>query len=49
MKVNEWLSANFLTQLIYDDDIKIMNADTGKGSPMVQFMEMFGIGLSFKF
>lgn len=49
MKVNEWLSANFLTQLVYDDDIKIMDADTGKGSPMVQFMEMFGIGLSFKF
>ena len=49
MKVNEWLSANFLTQLIYDDDIKIMDSDTGKAAPMVQFMEMFGIGLSFKF
>ena len=49
MKVNEWLSANFLTQLVYDDDIKIMDPDTGKGSPMVQFMEMFGVGLSFKF
>lgn len=49
MKVNEWLSANFLTQLIYDDDIKIQNKDTGHAAPMVQFMEMFGIGLSFKF
>jgi hypothetical protein len=49
MKVNEWLSANLLTQLIYDDDIKIKNKDTGKSSPMVQFMEMFGVGLSFKF
>jgi hypothetical protein len=49
MKVNEWLSANFMTQLVYDDDIKIMDADTGKGAPMVQFMEMFGVGLTFKF
>lgn len=49
MKVNEWLAATLLTQMIYDDDIKILNPDTGKSSPMVQFMEMFGIGLSFKF
>jgi len=49
LKVNEWLSANFLTQLVYDDDIKILNSDNGKSAPMVQFMEMFGVGLSFKF
>lgn len=49
LKVNEWLSANLLTQLIYDDDVKIENAETGKKAPMLQFMEMFGVGLSFKF
>ena len=49
MKVNEWLSTNLMTQLIYDDDIKIQNKDTGHAAPMVQFMEMFGVGLSFKF
>jgi hypothetical protein len=49
MKVNEWLSANFLTQLVYDDDIKILDPDTDKKAPMVQFMEMFGVGVSFKF
>ncbi len=49
MKVNEWMSANLLTQMIYDDDIKIKNKDNEKGSPMIQFMEMFGVGLSFKF
>lgn len=43
MKVNEYLSANLITQLIYDDDIKI------NGSPQIQFMEMFGVGLSVKF
>ena len=49
MKVNEWLAATLLTQLIYDDDIKILDQETQKSAPMVQFMEMFGIGLSFKF
>ncbi len=49
LKVNEWLSANLLTQLIYDDDIKIMDEETGRKSPMVQFMETFGVGLTFKF
>ncbi len=48
MKVNEWLSANFLTQMIYDDDIKIEDKD-GNNAPMIQFMEMFGVGLSVKF
>jgi hypothetical protein len=48
MKVNEWLSANLITQLIYDDDVKIQDPETGHAAPMVQFMEMFGIGLSFK-
>ncbi len=49
MKVNEWLSANLLTQLIYDDDIKILDSETGNSAPMIQFMEMFGVGLSMKF
>lgn len=49
MKINEWLSANLLTQLIYDDDVKILNPDTGNSAPILQFMEMFGLGLSVKF
>lgn len=43
MKVNEYLSANLVTQLIYDDDIRI------DGKRRIQFMEMFGVGLSVKF
>lgn len=48
MKINKFLTANFSTHLIYDDDIMI---DDGKGdlSPRVQFKEVFGVGLSFKF
>ena len=49
LKVNEYLSANLVTQLIYDDDVKILDAETGTSSPRVQFMEMFGVGLSVKF
>jgi hypothetical protein len=49
LKVNEWLSANLLTHLIYDDDVKILDKETGKKAPMVQFMETFGVGLTFKF
>ncbi len=49
MKINEYLSANLITQLIYDDDVKILDPNTGKSAPRVQFMEMFGAGLSVKF
>ncbi len=49
MKVNEYLSANLITQLIYDDDVKIVDPKTGKSAPRVQFMEMFGAGLSLNF
>lgn len=48
MKVNEYLSANLISQLIYDDDVKILNSE-GTMAPRIQFMEMFGVGLSFKF
>ncbi|MCY1722872.1 DUF3078 domain-containing protein [Prolixibacteraceae bacterium Z1-6] len=49
MKVNDYLSANIVTQMIYDDDVEIVDPDTGEGSPKIQFMEMFGVGLTFKF
>lgn len=54
MKINDFLSANLISNLIYDDDIKIAidkNNDgviEGRG-PRVQFKEMFGLGLSLKF
>lgn len=49
MKVNDFLSANLITRLIYDDDVKILDPETETSSPKVQFMEMFGVGLTFKF
>ncbi len=54
MKINDFLSANLITNLIYDDDvaIEIDNNDDGiideKGA-RVQFKELFGVGFSVKF
>lgn len=54
LKVNDYLSANFFTQLIYDDDIKFEIADaeglpTGKQGPRTQFRESFNVGLMHRF
>ncbi len=49
MKVNDYLSANLVMQLIYDDDVDIVDSDTGESGPKIQFMESFGAGLTFKF
>ena len=51
MKVNDWLSASLITQLLYDDDVKIAEFDDagveiGSG-PKVQFKQIFGLGLSY--
>lgn len=45
-KVNEYISATLMTQLIYDYDIKFgPNADEAR----VQFKELFGLGLTYNF
>lgn len=54
MKINEYLSANLLTNMIYDDDIKVpvdRNNDgiiDGTGR-RIQLKQLFGAGLSIKF
>jgi hypothetical protein len=54
MKVNDYISASFISQLIYDYDIKFDVVDesgtpTGESKPKVQFKELFGIGLTYSF
>lgn len=44
MKINKYLSANLITNMIYDDDIQI----DGKNS-LVQWKQLFGAGFSYKF
>ncbi len=52
MKINEYMSANISTQLIYDHDIDIEH-EVADGSiiigPAVQFKEVFSFGLTYKF
>ncbi len=54
-KVNEFLSASLLTQIIYDDDIKFDRevAPDGTvinpGSPRTQFRQQLGIGINYRF
>ena len=54
MKINDYLSTNLVTNLIYDHDIKIPIDNNGDGivdekGPRTQFKELFGIGLNLKF
>lgn len=50
MKVNDYITATIHTNLIYDDDIKQLD-EKGQviGGPKIQFKEMIGVGLSYKF
>jgi hypothetical protein len=49
MKINDYLSANLNTHLIYDDDIKTSDKDGNPRGAKVQFKEVFGVGLTYKF
>jgi hypothetical protein len=53
-KVNQFLSASFISTIIYDHDINFEILDdaglpTGSTEPRVQFKELFGIGLTYSF
>ena len=51
-KVNKFISATLATQLIYDDDIKVLrNAGDRKGTigPDVQFKQVLGVGFTYTF
>ncbi len=54
MKVNEWLSASLICNLIYDHDIDIAVDDNNVGvlegfGPRTQFKEVLGVGINMKF
>jgi len=46
--INNWLSAQLTTSLIYDHDINITDSD-GNSGPRTQFKQTFGLGLAYKF
>lgn len=54
MKVNEYISANISTHLLYDDDIDIAVDEDDDGipdkyGPRTQFKEVLGLGFSYTF
>jgi hypothetical protein len=48
-KINEFLSANISTQLIYNQDIEFTNPDGTTYGSAVQFKEVLGIGIAYSF
>jgi hypothetical protein len=51
-KVNNFISATITTQLIYDDDIKVLRTtgdQKGTTGPDVQFKQVLGVGFNYKF
>ncbi len=49
-KVNEFISASFVTQVVYDYDIKFDDGTgTGGVTDKIQFKELFGLGLTYSF
>lgn len=49
MKINDYLSANLNTHLIYDDDIAYIDKNGNERGARIQFKEVFGVGLTYKF
>jgi len=49
MKINDFLSANLLTNLVYDHDILIPIDNEGNTGRRVQLKQLFGVGFSYKF
>ncbi len=54
MKINKFLSANILTNMLYDDNTHVRYDSNGDGvldseGPKLQFKEIFGLGINVKF
>ncbi|RKE04268.1 DUF3078 domain-containing protein [Marinifilum flexuosum] len=49
MKINSFLTASVNTSLVYDDDVDYFNEDGINKGPRIQFKEIIGVGLAYKF
>ncbi len=49
LKVTELLTVTFQSTLRYDDDIKYVDSNGDLGDARLQFKEVLGVGLSYKF
>ena len=48
-QINKWLAFSFVSELIYDEDITIADSDDKPHNSLVQFKDVIGVGLTFKF
>ena len=48
MQINKWLSFNITSELVYDEDVKIVK-DEHEYFSLTQFKNVTGLGLTFKF
>lgn len=46
-KINKFMSANLSTSLVYDDDIKSVDANGNVAGPKVQLRQVLGVGLTY--
>ncbi len=49
MKINDYLSANFITNLVYDHDILVPLEDPDQKGRRIQLKQLLGVGLSYNF
>jgi len=49
MKINSFLSTNFVVNMIYDDDVKTVEDDGTTSGANIQYMQLFGLGLTYNF
>ncbi len=49
LKVNSWLNVNISTELVYDDDIIIKDANDQALGPRTQFKQMLMVGIGYAF
>lgn len=49
MKINDYMSANFSTSLIYDHDVLIPVDDVGTTGRRIQLKQVLGVGFSYSF
>lgn len=49
LKVNSWLNVTFSTELIYDDDVTIFDANDVALGPRTQFKQLLMVGIGYNF
>jgi hypothetical protein len=49
MQFNRFIGATLTTSLLYDDAVKYIDKDGNKHGARVQFKNILGVGLTYKF